>query len=37
MHDRGESGLHGATPARALRVLDGERRTRRVTLPPDGA
>jgi hypothetical protein len=34
MHDRGESELHAATLARALRVLDGERRTLRVTLPP---
>ncbi|MFF5253491.1 hypothetical protein ACFY4K_15730 [Streptomyces leeuwenhoekii] len=35
MHQRGESELHAATLARALRVLDGERRTARVTLPPD--
>ncbi|ARP68985.1 hypothetical protein LK07_03430 [Streptomyces pluripotens] len=35
MHQRGESELHGDTLARALRVLDGERRTARVTLPPD--
>ncbi|GHH93270.1 hypothetical protein [Streptomyces capillispiralis] len=35
MHLRGESELHSATLARALRVLDGERRTARVTLPPD--
>ncbi|WP_413805800.1 hypothetical protein [Streptomyces sp. OE57] len=34
MHERGESELHTATLARALRVLDGERRTERVTLPP---
>ncbi|GGL87493.1 hypothetical protein GCM10010129_34140 [Streptomyces fumigatiscleroticus] len=34
MHRRGESELHAATLARALRVLDGERRTARVTLPP---
>ncbi|MER6142249.1 hypothetical protein ABT174_19760 [Streptomyces sparsogenes] len=34
MHERGESRLHTATLARALRVLDGERRTERVTLPP---
>ncbi|MBL1098891.1 hypothetical protein [Streptomyces coffeae] len=34
MHQRGESALHTATLARALRVLDGERRTGRVTLPP---
>ncbi|MEU3998405.1 hypothetical protein AB0E76_21670 [Streptomyces fungicidicus] len=35
MHGRGESELHSATLARALRVLDGERRTARVTLPPE--
>lgn len=35
MHERGESELHTATLARALRVLDGERRAARVTLPPD--
>ncbi|MEU1785634.1 hypothetical protein ABZ553_07040 [Streptomyces sparsogenes] len=34
MHERGESRLHTGTLARALRVLDGERRTERVTLPP---
>ncbi|MFB7630959.1 hypothetical protein ACFC0M_08425 [Streptomyces sp. NPDC056149] len=34
MHDRGESELHSATLGRALRVLDGERRARRVTVPP---
>ncbi|MET7937887.1 hypothetical protein [Streptomyces sp. NPDC005322] len=34
MHERGESELHAATLARALRVLDGERRAERVTLPP---
>ncbi|MFJ3334293.1 hypothetical protein [Streptomyces sp. NPDC086766] len=35
MHERGETELHADTLARALRVLDGERRTSRVTLPPD--
>ncbi|MFF0833614.1 MULTISPECIES: hypothetical protein [unclassified Streptomyces] len=35
MHRRGETELHGETLARALRVLDGERRTARVLLPPD--
>ncbi|MDT0388896.1 hypothetical protein [Streptomyces sp. DSM 41921] len=35
MHHRGEAELHAATLARALRVLDGERRTARVTLPPE--
>lgn len=35
MHQRGEMELHGDTLARALRVLDGERRTARVVLPPD--
>ncbi|GAA2285353.1 hypothetical protein GCM10010145_55320 [Streptomyces ruber] len=34
MHKRGESEVHAPTLARALRVLDGERRTARVTLPP---
>ncbi|MEU8033981.1 hypothetical protein [Streptomyces sp. NPDC049099] len=36
MHQRGETELHGNTLARALRVLDGARRTARVTLPTDG-
>ncbi|RAJ57435.1 hypothetical protein K378_05322 [Streptomyces sp. Amel2xB2] len=35
MHERGESELHTATLARALRVLDGERRAALVTLPPE--
>lgn len=34
MHRRGENELHAATLARALRVLDGERRTARVIVPP---
>ncbi|MFE7120444.1 hypothetical protein ACFU99_33960 [Streptomyces sp. NPDC057654] len=34
MHERGESELHAATLERALRVLDGERRTGRVSIPP---
>lgn len=34
MHHRGETEVHAATLARALRVLDGERRTARVGLPP---
>ncbi len=34
MHRRGESEVHADTLARALRVLDGERRAARVTLPP---
>ncbi|MFF9896136.1 hypothetical protein [Streptomyces longispororuber] len=34
MHQRGESEVHASTLARALRVLDGERRAARVTLPP---
>ncbi|MFJ4685283.1 hypothetical protein ACIQNG_04635 [Streptomyces sp. NPDC091377] len=34
MHHRGESEMQPATLARALRVLDGERRAARVTLPP---
>ncbi|MFD7705547.1 hypothetical protein ACFV6E_00635 [Streptomyces sp. NPDC059785] len=36
MHQRGESEVHAPTLARALRVLDGERRTARVTVPPAG-
>ncbi|MEU0855496.1 hypothetical protein ABZ352_08615 [Streptomyces griseofuscus] len=35
MHDQGEREVHGGTLARALRVLDGERRVARVALPPD--
>ncbi|WP_377267262.1 hypothetical protein [Peterkaempfera sp. SMS 1(5)a] len=34
MHERGEHELHAATLERALRVLDGARRTGRVGLPP---
>ncbi|GEB48249.1 MULTISPECIES: hypothetical protein [Streptomyces] len=34
MHRRGESELHAATLARALRVLDGERRAGLLGLPP---
>ncbi|MCI3929055.1 hypothetical protein [Streptomyces sp. AN091965] len=34
MHQRGESEVHAPTLARALRVLDGERRAARVTVPP---
>lgn len=37
MHQRGENEVHAATLARALRVLDGERRTGRVTMPPTSA
>ncbi|WP_314173680.1 hypothetical protein [Streptomyces winkii] len=36
MHERGESELHSATLATALRVLDGERRASHVLLPPAG-
>ncbi|MFF7714187.1 hypothetical protein [Streptomyces sp. NPDC007988] len=35
MHMRGESELHTATLTRALRVLDGERRASRITVPPE--
>ncbi|MCN9241034.1 hypothetical protein NGF19_09550 [Streptomyces sp. RY43-2] len=35
MHERGESELHAPTLARALRVLDGERRTARLAVPPE--
>ncbi|MEX2972005.1 hypothetical protein [Streptomyces sp. C184] len=34
MHHRGESELHRDTLARALRVLDGERRAGLVVVPP---
>ncbi|MFF1921116.1 hypothetical protein ACFVW8_11155 [Streptomyces sp. NPDC058221] len=34
MHERGETRIHSATLTRALRVLDGERRAGRVTVPP---
>ncbi|MEU9860266.1 hypothetical protein AB0D99_05270 [Streptomyces sp. NPDC047971] len=33
MHGRGEAEVHAETLARALRVLDGERRSERVTVP----
>ena len=33
MHQRGESDIHSATLLRAMRVLDGERRSSLVTLP----
>ncbi|GGT42563.1 hypothetical protein [Streptomyces purpureus] len=33
MHARGEIEVHAETLARALRVLDGERRSGRVTVP----
>ncbi|MBY8878328.1 hypothetical protein [Actinacidiphila acidipaludis] len=35
MHMRGETELHQATLARALRVLDGERRSTLVTVVSD--
>lgn len=35
MHKRGENEVHAPTLARALRVLDGERRAGRVALPPE--
>ncbi|MFF2331488.1 MULTISPECIES: hypothetical protein [unclassified Streptomyces] len=34
MHARGEARIHTGTLTRALRVLDGERRAARVTVPP---
>jgi hypothetical protein len=34
MHLRGETRVHARTLTRALRVLDGERRTGRLTVPP---
>ncbi|WP_326809327.1 hypothetical protein OHB04_39590 [Streptomyces sp. NBC_01775] len=36
MHERGESQVHASTLARALRVLDGERRAALVGLPGAG-
>lgn len=36
MHERGEDELHRATLVRALRVLDGERRTRLPAIPAIG-
>ncbi|MFF1834332.1 hypothetical protein ACFVXE_09015 [Streptomyces sp. NPDC058231] len=35
MHERGEAQIHATTLTRALRVLDGERRAGRITMPPD--
>lgn len=35
MHLRGETDLHHATLARALRVLDGERRSSLVVVAPE--
>ncbi|MEU8888682.1 hypothetical protein [Streptomyces sp. NPDC048442] len=37
MYERGETGIHPATLAQALRVLDGERRAKRLTVPPEQA
>ncbi|MFK8844819.1 MULTISPECIES: hypothetical protein [Streptomyces] len=37
MHARGESELHAGTLAQALRVLDGERRARLISVPPPRA
>ncbi|MER7171956.1 hypothetical protein [Streptomyces mesophilus] len=34
MHRRGENEVHAQTLARALRTLDGERRSERVSVPP---
>jgi hypothetical protein len=34
MHIRGESEVYTHTLTEALRVLDGERRAKRVTVPP---
>lgn len=34
MRERGETELHAGTLARAMRAMDGERRTARVVLPP---
>lgn len=37
MHLRGETDLHHATLGRALRVLDGERRSSLAVVPPETA
>ena len=37
MHMRGETEVHHETLGRALRVLDGERRSERVAVRPDPA
>jgi hypothetical protein len=37
MHMRGETDLHRSTLGRALRVLDGQRRSGRVAVAPDPA
>ncbi|MFH9602752.1 hypothetical protein [Streptomyces rochei] len=37
MHRRGETEVHASTLARALRVLDGERRTARIAIPRHSA
>jgi hypothetical protein len=34
MHQRGERELHTATLARAMRLLDGERRSAQASVPP---
>ncbi|MFJ8074052.1 hypothetical protein ACIQ7Q_08970 [Streptomyces sp. NPDC096176] len=34
MHVRGESEVYTHTLSEALRILDGERRAKRVTMPP---
>ncbi|MFG3281133.1 hypothetical protein [Streptomyces sp. NPDC048111] len=37
MHLRGETRVHASTLTRALRILDGERRAGRLTVPPRSA
>lgn len=37
MHEHGEHEVYAETLTRALRLLDGERRANRVTLPPASA
>ncbi|MFI1970813.1 hypothetical protein BLA24_09135 [Streptomyces cinnamoneus] len=37
MFERGEREVYAGTLARAMRVLDGERRAGRVALPPEPA
>jgi len=35
MYERGETEVHAGTLERALRVLDGQRRTSLIALPPE--
>lgn len=37
MHIRGQNEVYTRTPAQALGVVDGEHRTKRLTMPPVSA